>query len=223
MNLVLQQLPPTLRGSAKLKLLAPEAAASVLSLEKDIGLVYTSLWNDATATLLDKRTRIGTQLPGYDPHNFGVSMNLDVPAILDEKKISYQDLLYTLKRRGWLCHRRDGEVDQHGWSHFNYFGDGNPEEYLSKASFDPLSWDNPIEARIYEKHSQEFTLSPAQGQGLLQKLGFFHGEIDGNYDLYLREAILAFQRAWDLSESGTLTIPVQRTLAFVAATITTTS
>lgn len=222
MNLVLQQLSGDLKGSARHKLLAPEAAISLAVLEKDTDgrLVYTKFWHDAVCTLMDKRTRIGSHLPGYDPHNYGLALNLDVPVILEQMKITYEDLLYVMKRRGWFCHRRDGSQEGPGVGHFNFIGDGNPDEYLKYASFDPISWDTPIETKIHEKHLTEFQLSPAQVQSALQKMGFFHGPANGEFDGYTREAILAFQRAWDLPESGTWNGALQRTLAFVSAEVT---
>lgn len=219
MNLVLQQLPEGLKGSARAKYLAPEAAASLKTLEKDTdGLLYTDLWHCATASLLNKRTRRGSHLPGYSPHNFGLAIDLDLEKVLEAKKITYEDLLWILKRRYWFCHRRDGAADMPGSEHFNYLGEAG-EECLQQATFDPMSWDKPVEARIFEKHGPDFSLSPAQIQSLLKKLGFFHGEVDGNYDIYFREAVMAFQRAWDLSETGTPTMTTQRTLAFVSAEV----
>ncbi len=222
MNLVLQQLSTDLKGPARHKLLAPEAAVSLNVLEKDTDgkLIYTRLWNDATSTLMDKRTRVGSYLPGYDPHNFGLALNLDIPAILDQMKISYEDLLYVMKRRGWFCHRRDGSSEGAGAGHFNFIGDNNPDEYMKYASLDPLSWETPIETKIHEKYITEFQLSPAQVQSGLHEMKFYHGIANGEFDGYTREAILAFQRAWDLPESGTWNGALQRTLAFVSATVT---
>lgn len=219
MNLVLQHLPEDIQGIARSKHLAPEAALALRMVEKDTdGLVYTNFWHDATSTMMAKRIRFGSHLPGYDPHNYGLAVSLDTNNILGRKKITYEDVLYIMKKRGFFCHRRDGKQGETGSNHFNYLGD-NADAYLEKASFDPLSWDNPAEARIHEKHLAEFSLSPAQVQSLLAKIGFFHGPIDGNLDLYFREAVSAFQRAWDLPESGNPSIQFQRVLAFVSADV----
>jgi hypothetical protein len=221
MNLVLQQLSDDLKGPARSRFLAPEACAAFRLLEKDTdGLIYTDLWHDGTQSLLARRTRKTTNLPGYSPHNYGLALDLDLGQVLEQKKISYEDLLYVMKRRGWYSHRRDGKVDEAGSAHFNFLGDGDVDSYIELATFDPLSWERPIEKRIYEKHITDFSLSPAQIQSLLKKLGFFHGEVNGDYDIYFREAVMAFQRAWDLPDSGTPTTAFQRVLAFVAAEIT---
>lgn len=220
MNLALQQLPETLKGKARAKVLAPDAAAALLALEKDTsGLVYSSLWHDATSSLWARRFRLGAPLPGYDPHGYGMALTLDGDTILAEKKIGYEDLLYLMKRRGWYCHRRDGKPKEQTSFEFNFLGE-NADEYSSLATFDPLSWDKPIEKKVHEKYLKDFALSPAMIQSALLSLGFFHGTVNGEYDAYMREGIVAFQRAWQLPETGTPNITLQRVLAFVSATVT---
>lgn len=216
MKLVLQQLP-TLRGSARARLLAPDAAASLLSLEKDTGgLVYVDIWRDAVASLLSRRLRKTSQLPSYSPHNYGFAVDLDVKAILDEKKILYEDLIYIMKKRGWFCHRRDGDGTKHEAGHFNYLGDLG-ERFIVKTTFDPATWQRPAEERIYELYGKEFQISLQTAQGLLTKAGFYNGETTETIDAYTREAILAFQRAWDLVEDGQMSMSFCRCLVFVTA------
>jgi hypothetical protein len=219
MNLTLQQLPEATRGKARAKLLAPEAAVALAALEKDTGgLLYHSLWHDAASTLLARRLRIGSHLPGYDPHGYGLALTLEGAAILESKKISYEDLLYLMKRRGWYCHRRDGKQTENTSFQFLFLGE-TADEYTKLATFDPLSWDKPIEQKIHDKYLKDFALSPAQVQSALLKMGFFHGTVDGNYDAYMREGIMAFQRAWQMSETGTPNMTLQRTLAFLSAEV----
>ncbi len=220
MNLVLQQLPTTIKGKARAKLLAPDAALALLTLEKDSnGLIYTNLWHDATSSLLARRRRVGAHLPGYDPHGYGLALTLDGEAILEQTKISYEDLLYLMKRRGWYCYRKDGKQKETGAFEFFFLGD-TADEYVKLATFDPLSWDKPIEQKIHDRYFKDFALSPAQVQSALLKMGYFHGTVDGDFEGYTREAIMAFQRAWMLPESGTPNLSLQRTIAFVTAEIT---
>jgi hypothetical protein len=217
MKLVLQQLPSTLRGTARMKLLAPDAAESLLKLEKDTGgLVYADMWRDAVSSLLAKRTRRATQIPGYSSHNYGMGLDLDVKTILSEKKIRYEDLLHVMKKRGWYCHRRDGLDGQVDSDHFNFLGDA-ANQYLVKCTQDPITWDNAIEQRIFDKYQNDFQLSTKQAQELLAKIGFYAGESSGAGDLYTREAVMAFQRAWDLIENGLTDTTLCRVLAFVTA------
>jgi hypothetical protein len=219
MNLILQQLSEPLRGNVRAKLLLPEAARALNTLQQDAGgLIYKDMWRCATSSLMAKRVHKGAHLPGYSSHNFGLAVSIDVEEILNEKKITYEDLLYLMKKRGWYCHRRDGAKDQPGSGHFNFLGD-DPDKYLSRATLDPMSWDRPAELRIYELYGTDFSLSPPQVQSLLKALGFFHGEVNGHIDLYSREAIMAFQRAWDLVPDGVPNITLQRVLTFVSADI----
>src|SRR4030067_628099 len=107
MKLVLQQV--NVRGPARMKFLASDAAVSLAALERDTGgLVYNDLWRDPVASLQARRTRKTSQLPGYTTHGYGLGVDLDLKTILQEKQIRYEDLLYIMKKRGWLWHRRGG-------------------------------------------------------------------------------------------------------------------
>jgi hypothetical protein len=216
MKLVLQQLP-SIRGDAREKLLAPDAAEALIKLERDTGgLVYTDMWRDSVASLMAKRTRRASQLPGYSSHNYGIGFDLDVKTILQEKQIRYEDLLYLLKKRGWVCHRRDGIEGAAGYDHFSFLGE-HANKYLVKCTMDPITWDNPAEERIFERHGKDFHVSLYKAQELLTSIGFYNGKTSGIGDLYTREAAMAFQRAWDLIETGLVDTTTCRVLAFVTA------
>lgn len=216
MKLVLQQLS-SLRGEAREKLLAPDAAEAVLKLEKDTGgLVYADMWRDSVGSLMAKRTRKASQLPGYSSHNYGLGIDLAVKTILAEKQIRYEDLLYLLKKRGWVCHRRDGLEGAAGYDHFSFLGE-HANKYLLKCTMDPITWDNPAEERIFERYGKDFQISTRKAQELLTSIGFYSGEISGIGDLYTRESAMAFQRAWDLIETGLIDATTGRVLAFITA------
>lgn len=214
MKLVLQQLP-NVRGTPRASLLAPEAADSLVKLEKETGgLIYVDMWRDPVASLLAKRTRRSPSLPGYCGHNFGLGIDLDVTTYLEEKKIRYEDLLYLMKKRGWYCHRRDGDSSAPGFDHFNFLGD-TANQYLLKCTMDPITWEYPIEERVYERYGKDFQLSLKSVQEKLSKIGFYRGDLTGTADLYTREAVMAFQRAWDMIENGNIDATLCRVLAFV--------
>jgi len=219
MKLVLQQLPPGLRGPARQKLLAPDAAASLESLEKDTdGLDYLDVYRDPVACLLARRTRKGSQLPGYTSHGYGMSIDLDIKKILEERKISYETLLYVLKKRGWFCHRRDGDPNGREAEHFNYLGDLG-EKYLLRCTLDPTTWSRAAEERIYEKYGTHFQVDLPTCQRLLARAGFYTGEFTGTLDPYTREAVMAFQRAWDLVEDGTVGPTFCRVLVYITCEV----
>ncbi len=216
MKLVLHQLPK-LRGAVRSPYLAPEAALAFLAIEKDTdGLVYKELYRDPTATLLARRLSRASQLPGYSCHNYGLSIDLDVKTILQEKKIRYEDLLYIMKKRGWICHRRDGLQDSPGWEHFTYLGEDS-ENLLRSCTMDPTTWQYPGEQLIWNQHGKHFKIGIEDVQALLAKLSFFSGTFTKQHDPYTREAILAFQRAWDLTQSGSPDMTLCRVLAYVSA------
>lgn len=217
MKLSLQQVPKA-KGNVRRPFLAQDAAMSLASVEIDTdGLSYSEMWRDSVDSLLAKRLK-GSSLVGYSPHNYGLSVDLDVTTILEQKKIRYEDLLWLMKRRGWYCFRRDGSQDQSGSNHFNFLGD-DAEKYLSKSSQDPTTWQTIPELRIWERHSQDFRMETSEVQAKLSKIGFFTEPFTGQRDLYTREAILAFQRAWDLVQTGSPDMTLCRALAFVTADI----
>lgn len=200
-----------------MKYLAPDAAESLLKLEKDTGgLIYLDMWRDPVSSLVAKRTRRSSQIPGYSPHNYGLGFDIDLKRYLSEKKIRYEDLLYFLKKRGWFCHRRDGDEKAPGADHFNFLGEA-PNQYLLKCTMDPVTWDNAAEEKIFERHQSAFRLSTEQVQTQLATIGFYAGEPTGTNDLYTREAVMAFQRAWDLIENGQIDMTLCRVVAFVTS------
>lgn len=200
-----------------MKLLAPDAALALVALEKDTGgLVYGDMWRDGMMNLLVRRSNRAVPLPGYCGHNYGIAIDLDIGTILEEKKILYEDLLHLMKKRGWVCLRRDGERNKPGSEHFVFLGD-QASRYLARCTMDPITWVVPTEMIIMEKYGTCFDLDVAGVQELLTRLSIYVGPITGQKDAYTREAILTFQRAWDLTQSGSVDMMLCRALAFISA------
>lgn len=218
MKLLLHQLH-NVKGDISRPFLAREAALSLATIEKDTdGLIYRDVWRDAVSSLLARRIRKTSQLPGYSAHNYGLAVDLNIEAILLQKKIQYEDLLWIMKRRGWYCHRRDGVEGQTGSEHFNFLGEG-ADRYLARCTQDPTTWSAASEIKIWEFYHQDFQLSTKEVQILLSKICFFKAPFTEQRDIYTREAIIAFQRAWDLIQSGSPDMTLCRVLAFVTADI----
>lgn len=216
MKLVLHQLPKV-RGTVRDPYLAPDAALAFMAIEQDTdGLIYKDLYRDPTSSLLVRRLHRKSQLPGYSAHNYGLAVDLDVNAILEEKKIRYEDLLYIMKKRGWICHRRDGSQDQAGSGHFTYLGE-EADHHLRVCTMDPTTWQYPAEQIIWERYNKNFKLDTRDVQALLSKMSMYSGTFTGQNDAYTREAILAFQRAWDLTPSGSPDLTLCRVLSYVTA------
>lgn len=217
MKLLLQKVM-NVKGDARRPYLAVDAAISLESIEADTdGLLYSEIWRDAVDSLLAKRLK-DNALVGYSAHNYGLAVDLNVPTILKQKKILYEDLLWLMKRRGWYCFRRDGFEGRHGYNHFNFLGE-NAEKYLSKSTQDPTTWATVPELRIWERHGSDFHMETLEVQTRLTEIGLFTEPFTGQRDLYTREAIMAFQRTWDLVQTGSPDMTLCRALAFVTADI----
>jgi peptidoglycan hydrolase-like protein with peptidoglycan-binding domain len=80
-----------------------------------------------------------------------------------------------------------------------------------------MTWQLPAETRIVERFGKEFHLDSRQVQEHLSRLGFYMGACTGQKDAYTREGILAFQRAWDLIQTGSIDMTLCRVLSFVTA------
>lgn len=226
----LVEMPATLHGPddsdykgqvpRRMRYLAPDVGPKLMELEKGTGgYVYTDVWRSADSSLAARRVKRGVQRPGYSPHNYGLAVDLDLYAIMKKFRVHYTDIAEVMKAHGWYCHRRDGlgPDESEAW-HFNYLG-SDAQRYLQSCDIArAVTWSNAVETRIMERYGNDFSLSPAQIQGLLASLKIYNGELDGNTHTALcREAVMAFQRAWDLDVDGDPGIMTQRTLAFVTA------
>jgi hypothetical protein len=74
-----------------------------------------------------------------------------------------------------------------------------------------------LEARILELYGEWFTLDALAQQLALKALRLYRGELDGDFGPLSREALRAFQRTWELPETGKADVRTQRTLAYVTA------
>ena len=230
MILKLVEMPATIKGPddadykgqvpRRMRYLAPDVGPQLLVLDKATGgYVYTDMWRSADASLAARRVKRGVQRPGYSPHGYGLAVDLDLYGIMKLYKIHYGDIVEVMKAHNWFCHRRDGlgPDESEAW-HFNYLGT-DPQKYLQYCDINkPVTWASAVEARIMERYGTDFNMSPVQIQSYLAQLKFYGGEVDGNLSSQLcREAVMAFQRAWDLDVDGDPGVMTQRTLAFVTA------
>jgi hypothetical protein len=225
MELLLAELPETLKHYTGkpvpkwMRVMHPDAAASLVQLEKDTGgLSYTDIWRSAEVSLAARASKQGVQPPGFSGHNYGFSVDLDIDGILKAKKWTYAQLTAVMENHGWYCHRRDGQYGKSECWHFNYFGP-LPERFLK--AIDPKkasTWSAGVEKRIVEVYGEDFELKPTTIQYSLKQLKMYVGAVDGQMGPITTAAIKAFQRAWGLTPDGQAGPKTQRTLAFVAAT-----
>jgi hypothetical protein len=96
---------------ARALLLAPDAARSFLTLERESGgLVYTEIYQSLDATLAALERRRETYQPSFSPHGYGLAFDLDVDATLARTRWTYARLLVVPRRaQPGSCFRRDGE------------------------------------------------------------------------------------------------------------------
>ncbi len=199
--------------------LAPDAAQSLIALEKDTGgLIFTDIYRPPDISLNAMKTKQGVQPPGFSGHNFGLSMDLTVDEILQSKKWGYQKLLEVMEAHRWYCHRRDGAagVGKSEYWHFNYL----PNAALRLNLADPKkssTWAAPVEAEIKDRYGKQFELTLIQTQEALRKLRLYSGEVDGEMGPITKRSIEQFQRSWGLSVDGLLGPRTLRTLAVVTA------
>lgn len=197
------RLPP------RMLFLEPEAAASMEQVAKSV--IISDMFRSPESSLAAVREGRGAKMPGYSGHNFGLSIDLDVPGSI--KRGGFADkrqLDVWLRGIGWFCHRKDHLItplagESH---HFNFFGPG----FVSKAS-SPAA----LEAKIVSMYGKDFNLTAKQMQAALAKLHFYSGMVDGKVGPLTKEAIRVFQRAWGQRETGSLDARGMRTLAYVAA------
>ena len=182
--------------------------------------MYTNTWKDAVTTLLDKRLNKPVLLPGYNGHNYGISIDLDLKETLLGKFKTYKELCLFLEKHNWFCHRRDKEEKAPGLEHFNFLGQ-YAQGHLVSCTMDPATWPKAAEEVIWETYKEDFNLSPLSIQQLLAKVGIYKPPFTESLDAYTREAILTFQKAWGLTPNGFLDQTFCRVLSFVSADVET--
>jgi hypothetical protein len=192
-------------------------------------LRISDMYRDPIASLmayveyLAGRKSGGVQRPGWSGHNYGISIDVDVEGILVSFRhanlvapfgpsmplpSTYPELLLWMAERGWSCHRRDGKRGPEDW-HFNCWGEGRvlPPHGAAGAGL----W-------IGDHHGSDFDLDETEAQTALQKLGLYHGDLDGDWGPLSKAALMAFERTYALPPDGRLDAIACRTLAIASAT-----
>jgi hypothetical protein len=187
-------------------------------------LRLSSMYRDPIASLMAYveyqagRKSGGVQRPGWSGHNYGISIDVDLEGTLTAFKhanlvgamrlpIIYGELLTWMEERGWVCHRRDGRMGTECW-HFNCWGEGLLPPHGAAG----------VGRWIDEHHSDDFELDEIEAQQSLQKLGLYHGPLDGDWGPLSTAALMVFERTYELPPDGRLDAIVGRTLAIASAT-----
>jgi hypothetical protein len=194
----------------RFRFLHPDAARSLAAFEQaHPGVLYFSDVFRSPAGSRDARRRRGKGAGGTMPPGYS----------------TYQRLLDELRTHGWYCHRRDRKRGHEEW-HFNYLP-GTAVGYVGLplvygrivAPKHPRTWARAAEARIQEMYGAQLRLDDLDVQRALAKLGLYAGDLDGIHGRLTRAAVLAFQRSWDLTQTGKAGTATRRVLACVTAEV----
>lgn len=226
MRIHLRRLPPGILGiygprrnllPERMRLLAPDAAASVLALEgTPHRLRISDMFRSAESSLSAAAEKRGVQRPAFSGHNFGFSIDLDVADCMRRWRMNKRQLDDFMASRGWYCHRKDHRLAFEGW-HYNFLSIGVEAARYLVASSRSASTAPALEAKIQDRYGAEMELSPVQVQAALRRLRLYSGALDGLVGPLSQEALRIFQRAWRLPVTGVADATTARTLAFVAA------
>ena len=193
MRIKLKKMPLSMMVEGCSGLLNPTALVHLEAATKEYpkDVVVTSAWYGADAALEHRRLNKRYKMPGFSPYNFGLAVKVGV-----ELPGTVAQFVETAEKHGWFAIDRNfpaliapGELvylGKDGW------------ELLARLE-EPANaetWGQVAEMRMFEMHFQDFALSPSQVQTYLHKQGFYTGPIDGKATTQMREAVMAFQRAW---------------------------
>jgi hypothetical protein len=202
----------------RMRFLLPEAIASVEALTAAghrlrASDVYRSGEKSREAV---RSNKAGVQRAAYSAHNYGLAMDVDTGEVMKRWKLDKKALDDLMDAHGWVCHRMDHDPGALENWHYNFLdlpgtASGNRYRGLITKSSAPA-----VEQRIQDLYGAAFDLDGKAVQAALKKLGHFAGQIDGSLAGATRDALRAFQRDWDLDESGQADARTMRTLAFVA-------
>lgn len=203
------KLPPRMRR------MHPKMLVSFQKLQTETpGIVVSDIFRSPESSLQASNEKRGVLKPSYSGHGYGLAFDLDVSKTL--KRLGFKkkkDLDAFLKTFNFYCHRRDGSPGFEEW-HFDYNLDGVLVDSFKKGERS----NQPARERMLKHfYGSSFVLEPKDIQEALKALGFYGGAIDGLLGKLSKFGLMAFQRAWELSETGKADAKTQRVLWFVYA------
>ena len=202
---------------ARMAFLQPDAAAAYAAASK-LKLVVSDMLRSAEESLMARQQKSGVQPPGFSAHNYGFAIDIATDAVLKATKLTKPALDKELEEYGWYCHRKDGKRGMEDW-HYNFLGNRDEAAPFLKVCERSSNRSGAIEAKIKAVFGDGLKLTPEEAQTALSKLKMYRGEIDGKFGNQSKTALMIFQRAWKLPETGALDDKTERTLAFVTAEV----
>jgi len=199
----------------RMSYLHPDAAAAFAAAQSKGQIRVSDMYRSAEESLRARATKQGVQPPGYSAHNYGLAIDVDVDDCLKTFKVTKPVFDSMMENFGWYCHRSDGKRGFEDW-HYNYLGK-LPGKYV--AGLGTRTRDVAIEAYIKDLFGDDLKLTAEEAQIALSKLKMYRGDIDGIWGGGGAQALMAFQRAWELPATGKLDARTERTLAYVSAEV----
>jgi hypothetical protein len=194
----------------RMRFLHPQASSAFLQIN---GVTLSDMFRSAEASLRAVKAKRGAKPPGFSGHNFGLSIDLDVRKTMKIFHMTKRDLDKWMEAHGWYCHRLDHMLKFESW-HYNFLGPGT---IISPKVRTTMGY---IEARIQQYYGPQLVANMTDdrlAQRQLQRLHLYSGDLDGSFGPLSREAMRAFQRTWNLPQTGRISAKAGRTLAYVAS------
>lgn len=199
----------------RLGFLHPEALVAFVAMQEACGwlIVLSDGWRAAIVSL-EKKYPPGkpankySQFPAHSGHNFGYSIDVDVPATLRLTGWSKRELDDFMASFGFYCHRRDHKRGKEEW-HYNALFIG-AVDWMRYATATRTS--QALERMVVGTYGDTWRVTQKQAQRGLKLLGLYPGEIDGKWGNWSKVAARSFQRAWHLKEDGVIGVKSGRVL-----------
>lgn len=199
----------------RMSFLHPDATAAFKAAQAKGPIRVSDMFRSAEESLRARATKQGVQPPGYSAHNYGLAIDVAVDDCLKTFGVNKPGFDSLMENAGWYCHRSDGKRGFEDW-HYNFLGK-TPGKYI--AGLGTRTRDSAIEAYIRDLFGDDLKLTSEEAQVALAKMKFYRGEIDGIFGGGSAQALMAFQRAWELPATGKLDAKTERTLAYVSAEV----
>lgn len=189
--------------------------------------VVSDMFRSPESSLAAVEAGRGAQPPSYSGHNYGLSIDLDLEASMENlaaflgigtHRVDKKRLDDEMAKAGFYCHRLDHKMEFEAW-HYNGLGnagDGLPIDWPVIPPRGARTFDE-LEKLIVRLYGADLRPTPREAQYMLKKLRLYSGEIDGDIGPLSKAAIKAFQRTWNMKVTGQMDARTARTLAYCTA------
>lgn len=165
-------------------------------------IVVSDMLRSPESSLSAVKRGKGALPPGRSAHNFGLAIDIDIKRTMINAALkTKKDLDAFMADCDFICHRTDGKMESEAW-HYNYIPSLLVTEFKSRGIVRPSAMVEEYIRALYSSSWAEY--DTAKFQIALRTMGYYSGEIDGDYGPLTRQGLNAFQRAWMKRESATI-------------------